>query len=448
MSVWRSLSFRVGAAALASALGGAVLVGGVTLMMVGRQMIHWQVERFAPIDAAALDACAAAPDTWRDERPGEVLVWAVDGASFTSRDPTAPAVHPMVRAQAQLGAEAPFRPVQGPHGPSITGLWATGRPEPCAWVGLRWPLPPADGPRPMLLWLGLSLAMAVVSVMGANLVAVRPVARRIDLLLSAARRVGRPDYAPQRSHAMAIDGLGALAGVLDDAHGRVRAELDEALAREQALEGHLAEVAHDLRTPLASAQLSLEAARDGATDPAQQARTGDALEELVYLAQLVENLRVGTWLDEADRAGGAMADWKPADLAGIVDRIGRRFARLGALRDIAVHTAVDDGLTACCHPVLVEQAISNLVHNAVRHNRDGGRVAIVLERTGAGFRLEVVDDGPGGHPAVFAGALSRPAGALRGRGLSICQRVCALHAWSLVLEHPAEGGLLARIASG
>ena len=44
---------------------------------------------------------------------------------------------------------------------------------------------------------------------------------------------------------------------------------------------------------------------------------------------------------------------------------------------------------------LIEQAVSNVVHNAVRYNNPGGHVAVVLEPAHDRFRLRVFDDGPG-----------------------------------------------------
>jgi len=86
----------------------------------------------------------------------------------------------------------------------------------------------------------------------------------------------------------------------------------------------------------------------------------------------------------------------------------------------------------------LEQAINNLVDNALRYLGDGGHVAIVLETTGDRFTLRVLDDGPGlpeaeGRRVVGRGirgdlARSRAPGG-DGLGLTIVSRVAHAHGW-------------------
>ena len=99
---------------------------------------------------------------------------------------------------------------------------------------------------------------------------------------------------------------------------------------------------------------------------------------------------------------------------------------------------------------MIEQAVSNLVYNALRYNRPGGHVAVVLEQTGERFQLRVIDDGPG-VPAEQLGRLvergfrtdaarSRAPGG-QGLGLSIAQEVARQHRFAFELQSPPEGGL-------
>jgi len=105
---------------------------------------------------------------------------------------------------------------------------------------------------------------------------------------------------------------------------------------------------------------------------------------------------------------------------------------------------------------LLEQAVSNLVYNAVRHNRAGGHVAVILDQDGAQrFRLRVIDDGPGIAEAELKRLTERgyrgdeartraPSG--QGLGLSIVQRVALLHDLTLTLRRSEYGGLAASLA--
>jgi two-component system sensor histidine kinase BaeS len=97
----------------------------------------------------------------------------------------------------------------------------------------------------------------------------------------------------------------------------------------------------------------------------------------------------------------------------------------------------------------LEQAIGNVVYNAVRHNREGGHVAVVLSPREGGFRVRVADDGPGmsdedlarlNGPGATDAARTRHADG-HGLGLSITRRVAALHGMSLVFARSAEGGV-------
>jgi signal transduction histidine kinase len=97
---------------------------------------------------------------------------------------------------------------------------------------------------------------------------------------------------------------------------------------------------------------------------------------------------------------------------------------------------------------LLERAVGNLVHNAVRHGHAGGHVAVVLEARASGFELRVRDDGPGMSPAQAQRVLTRAAvgdGSRsrggHGLGLFISARAARLHGLVLEFVHPEEGGL-------
>jgi len=100
---------------------------------------------------------------------------------------------------------------------------------------------------------------------------------------------------------------------------------------------------------------------------------------------------------------------------------------------------------------LIEQAVSNVVHNAVRYNLRGGHVAVLLEEAPPdGFRLRVVDDGPGVPAGELEGmverrrrgdaARQREPGGL-GLGLHITHGVAERHGFTLSFEPSEHGGL-------
>jgi signal transduction histidine kinase len=102
---------------------------------------------------------------------------------------------------------------------------------------------------------------------------------------------------------------------------------------------------------------------------------------------------------------------------------------------------------------LIEQAVSNVVHNAVRYNREGGHVVAILERQNGqceGFCLRVLDDGPGVSDTLLSRlaerhfrtdeARSRHPGGL-GLGLHIAGTVAEAHGFTLDFKRSEFGGL-------
>jgi two-component system phosphate regulon sensor histidine kinase PhoR len=99
---------------------------------------------------------------------------------------------------------------------------------------------------------------------------------------------------------------------------------------------------------------------------------------------------------------------------------------------------------------LLEEALGNVVDNAVRYNREGGHVAVSLdERPDSGFCLRVLDDGPGIAQSeisrleerYFRGNAARTRAPGHGLGLNIARQVTRLHDWQLVIAPASGGGL-------
>jgi signal transduction histidine kinase len=101
---------------------------------------------------------------------------------------------------------------------------------------------------------------------------------------------------------------------------------------------------------------------------------------------------------------------------------------------------------------LLEQAVGNVVYNAIHYNARGGHVAVVLDRLPAGqtarLSLAVVDDGPDVTeeelPRLFERAFRGDGARARkpqGLGLDIAKRVSDVHGLALHAERPESGGL-------
>ena len=124
-----------------------------------------------------------------------------------------------------------------------------------------------------------------------------------------------------------------------------------------------------------------------------------ALEESHYIANLIANMRATARLE----AGGQLELSHDVNLTEIVERVAQRHRPIAAQKRVDLNYAVpEDEVVVQGEPTLVEQALSNLVQNAVQYNDAGGHVSIVLEQLDHGFELIVADDGPGIAPAARA----------------------------------------------
>lgn len=405
---------------------------------------------FLPISAEERSRCDADPARWVLRGPGWEA-WAYDPATGLSANPEAPALDPYLRLRARVEDE----PVRFLAGPDWGGsMWLPmGGEGACAALQVRWSKVPGRA-RVAYIAAGVGTLAGALATAVALVLAVRPLVARLARLRQAAETVGSPAYTPPGDEGP--DDLGVVARVLDDAHARVRGEIEAQEARRRSFEQHLAEVAHDLRTPLAALQLRIEAlARADAAPPeagaSRSAELAACLDDVLYLTLLVENLQALARLRvEAPHAPDS------TDLRAVVRRVEARFGLLATRHGVTLAASwPDEPVLVAAAPVLVEQAVANLVHNAVVHHRAGGHVALVLERVGkTGFRLVVADDGPGMPPALLAafaaGAPLTEAARQRsshgmGLGLQVVRGVCARVGWRVTLTPEAPAGLTARV---
>jgi signal transduction histidine kinase len=374
-------------------------------------------------------------------------------ATLRSSVPGAPVLDDEMRRAALAG-----RPiVRGRYDAGDQVLVRTGG-RACAWVLARRPRPPfVDGfVAPLVRAWGLPL----IAMLAAIVLGLRPIVRRTRRLSQAVREAARDRYrAPITAHlGEGNDEIAELGGAFADAAREVRGALDVQEARERTLREFLANTTHDVMTPLTVLQGHLaaleEAARDGrAIGPDERAAIASAIDELQYTTSLVRNLEVAARLE----AGEPHVARGPVDLGRLVERIVARYRPLARQRDVAIEAAIPDvALVAELDETFFEQAVGNVVFNAIRHHRaEGGHVAVVLEPVARGesrrFRLRVLDDGPG----VAADELTRltersmrgdaartrhPDG--KGLGLAIARRVCELHDVELGFANGEAGGLV------
>jgi len=381
---------------------------------------------------------------WR--RPGRPLFLHAYDAQFRAAEPGAPPLAGSIRRALEAGAEVASAPVPGGLLVAVRMPWDEG---PCAIVASLRSRPFRAEVLPGLLASALVLCAGFLA---AVWLSAGPVVRRIRALTADVRR----SLAARYSHPVRVSGsdeVAELALAFNEAAREVRAQLLAAQEREEALRSFLANTTHDLMLPLTVLQGHLSRlkrqAGAGAPEPGAIAA---AAEEAEYVASLVHNLSAAAKLE----AGEPMVQRHPFDLSALVERIVERHRPVAAARDIAIEHAVPEApLWAEGDVTLVEQAVSNLVHNAVRHNRDGGHVAVVLDEAGGdAFLLRVSDDGPGVPPdqVTRLGERRFRTDEARGRhpeglglGLSIARSVAERHGFALGFAANEPSGLVAEM---
>ncbi len=447
------------------ALGaGAIAVVACVLLMLGfGGTVFWGgVRRMAdlmqPIDEQQLARdCEADPHHYLWDNGRGLRAWPVDPQTLEPWQDGVIDVPPTLALRLQLGEE---RPVALGDGETWGGAMLIRRPEApaCQVVLAVWDPQPDLRRSFQSRLLLLLLVVASIALLATGLLVLRPLFRSIRALDAASRDVGTPAY----TGSLKVDpSLDAVVTALDDAHARILDEHTRLEANNRALERHLADVAHDLRTPLAALQLRLEQLSVhglSAEGVASDALRG-ALQDVTTLGLLTENLALASQLD-----AGALprpAAGEVVDLGAVVDRIGDRFRALGQQVGIdVVHVRPDPPVWVRAATVHLEQLLANLVNNALTSNGPGGHVAIVLTCDDDQFTLAVEDDGPGIPPDLRAEVLHRgvrkrsehPEGAAAGEtpgeglGLSIVVQLTQHLGWSFTLEDPpSDSGLVAAI---
>jgi two-component system sensor histidine kinase BaeS len=296
----------------------------------------------------------------------------------------------------------------------------------------------------LTLLLAYSVAMAAIysvlvsTSIGASLRALTNAARR----MSAGDLTARVPIAPERELAELGSAFNTMAERLEMAFRRQR-ELEEAR------QGLIAAVSHDLRTPLSSLRVMVEAINDGvASDPATVQRYIKAMErETVSLGRLIDDLFEMARLD----AGQVQLRLRPNPISNIIqealESLGAQAARQGVALSASPNPMIAPVLV---DPDRIQRVLYNLIQNAIRHTPADGTVFVEVFDRGPEVQVSVRDTGEGIPPVdlphvfdrFYRGdkARSRDSAAGAGLGLSIARRLVETHGGRIWVAQPPEGG--------
>ena len=159
----------------------------------------------------------------------------------------------------------------------------------------------------------------------------------------------------------------------------------------QSLRQFTSNASHQMRTPLAVARVHLDVLRRaGPHAPAAREAIGDITYAVESLERLLLQLIALARTDEQ-----SVAPLQPFDLTALAGRTAADRAAQGEDDGIDILFDAPGPVAALGDPGLAGELAGNLIDNAIRYNRPGGTVRVMVERPAGGARLVVEDDGPG-----------------------------------------------------
>ncbi len=339
--------------------------------------------------------------------------------------------------------------------------WPEGEPFPPAWRGGR------HGPPQFIRWIGclflaalalaalaggvvgafigrvgflpvVVLAVVFVAILGSGVFGgMRRMTRPVDNLAEAARKIEAGDYSAQvpewgppeiRSVARAFNSMSTRLKAMDDRR-----------------RGFLADVTHELRTPLSVIRGQAEGIADGLY-PGDAAHIAPILDAAQTLERLVEDLRTLALAD----TGNLALNREPTDIGALVRDIVESFRSQADLGHVTLTADVAGQIPSFdVDPARMRSAIANLLANAIRHTPAGGSVKAAVTPAGGQVTITVTDTGAGIPadllPHVFERFVKGPDSTGSGLGLAIAHDIVTAHSGTLTIESVAGSGITATI---
>ena len=288
----------------------------------------------------------------------------------------------------------------------------------------------------LLVRSGLALAIVSAAAVGVGWLLAGRVLRPLNTITTAARRISASSLHERLDLHGPDDELKELGDTLDSLFARLEASFG-------AQRRFAANASHELRTPLTRERALLEVTR---TDPASTIGTWQDVSRDLLAFNAEQERLIEALLTLASSEAG-LSQREPADLAAITSAAlaARDLGRLGLNVQASIQPAVLDG-----DPLLIQQLVTNLIDNAVRHNVPGGDVQVATGTSNGHAILSVANSGQVIPPAdicrlfqPFQRLGPRPArrDGGHGLGLSIVRAIATAHAATIAARAQPGGGL-------
>jgi two-component system OmpR family sensor kinase len=324
-----------------------------------------------------------------------------------------------------------------------TGVVAVSRDPPALTVGLR-------EMAPTLAFVGIGMLCAGAAVMA--LLIFGPPRHRLRNLEDAARALGdgRTDV---RANEAGGDEVSALAATFNRMAADLQARTAALVEADRARRQLLADVSHELMTPLAAIRGYVETLSmpEVNLDEETRVRYLDVARQETYTLESI----IGDLLDLARlEGGGDTLEHEAVLVDDLFRRVADRHRPVLADRGIALTTTAAAGTPLICGDAArLEQALQNVAANAIRHTPEGGAVTLRAEPSADQVKITVTDTGPGisaEHlPHIFdrfykadAARAGTRAHSGSGLGLSIVRAIVLRHGGNVFAGNAPAGGAI------
>ncbi len=278
--------------------------------------------------------------------------------------------------------------------------------------------------------IGVGLLVAAVGALAVSLVTTRRLGRWLNALTGGASRVSAGHY----DEPVMLEGSSSELERVADAFNSMASQIETTESRRRTL---LTDVAHELRTPIAAMDVTLEALEDGVLAPGMDAYA-TLRSQSARLARLACDIRDVSAAEE----GRQRLTPRLIATSELVDSCMQQWRH--RCEEAAVTLNTPDGgpeVLVNVDPARVGQVFDNLLANALRHTEPGGHITVRTRALGGGVAIDVMDDGEGMSPEALLHVMERfyradPArthadGSGTGVGLAISQAIARAHGGDL-----------------
>jgi signal transduction histidine kinase len=295
----------------------------------------------------------------------------------------------------------------------------------------------------LTLAIGVALTVAMIALLTRPLTALTRVAERVR-----SGGFSAPLCETEFPFRDRDDEVGRLSRTFRDTLERLKLEMDRVTQTDAHRREMVANVSHDLRTPLTALTGQLETIRmksDSLDAGARERFIDAAINNAHHLRRLTDALNELAKLDNPE----LRIEREPIALGELADDLAQRYGTRAEAAGVTLSVAYPDGLPlARVDAGLIERAIGNLLDNAIRVTPPGGTILLRVAPQQGELRVEVADTGPGvptdDQSQVFhrfyQGSKHREQRGSSGLGLAIVKRVAELHGGRVGLDSAPSRG--------